>query len=80
MLYNGSGPLPTDTQHLQRMVLAYHRFLQHYTQTAAAQQQQAVRTAEEGVRQKYLSRIAELEKTVVDLQNDKNSRSSFRLW
>lgn len=72
--------LPTRVEELQRIILAYDRFLSDFLQTSEQQTQKAVRRAEERLKQKYLPMIAELEKENAELKSSLNKRKGLPFW
>ena len=70
--------LPTEVEELQRMVMAYHRFVQHTVDNMEKEKQKSARQAEERLKKKYLPMIADLEKENAELKGNQNR--GFRIF
>ena len=70
--------LPTEVEELQKMVMAYHRFMKHTIDNTEKEKKKAVQQAERRMKEKFLPMIAKLEKANVELKSQQNRR--FRLF
>lgn len=74
----GPDALPNEVEELQRMVMAYHRFMKHTLENSENEKKKAVQEAEARMKKKFLPIITDLEKANVELRS--NQKEGFRLF